>query len=481
MSLNSRLPRCTPEEAGMEPTAILDFIRTAEQTICYLHSFMLLSYGQVVAEGWWYPWRAETPHELYSLSKSFTSTAIGMAVAEGRLSVDDQVISFFPGDTPKKVSHNLAAMKVHHLLSMSTGHDQDSSDNVFPSRTPFKTFLSLDVEHTPGTHFVYNTAATFMLSAILQKTTGQDLLEYLKPKLFEPLDIRGATWEHHPNGVVIGGYGLRITTEDIAKFGQLYLQKGIWQGRCIVPQTWLEAATKKQVSNGDDPNSDWRQGYGYQFWRCRHNCYRGDGAFGQFCLVMPKQDAVLAITAGVPDMQVVLDLVWEKLLPVLGEKSPFITQDGGRPLADRLKSLEIEPPPGAASSKATSRVNQKSYTFDSNYEALSGLCFDFGEDSGSITYQLAGEGIRRGTHSLQFGYGSWLEGKNLLGSESWQNVATSGCWTSEDTIMLTICQYETPYILTISCRFAGERMFYDCKSNVAFGPTERPQLVGTSE
>src|SRR5512135_440282 len=177
MTTISSLPRNTPESQGVLSDAIADFMSSAYKSLQYLHSYMLVRHGQVIAEGWWYPWKPELPHMLYSLSKSFTSTAVGMAVAEGRLSVDDPVISFFPSEAPKKVSPNLRAMKVHHLLSMSTGHDLDTSGCVFPSRTPFKTFLSLEVEHTPGTHFVYNTAATFMLSAIIQKLTGQTLLE----------------------------------------------------------------------------------------------------------------------------------------------------------------------------------------------------------------------------------------------------------------------------------------------------------------
>jgi CubicO group peptidase (beta-lactamase class C family) len=394
MSMNYRLPRCNPEEAGIDPAAILAFVSTAEQTIFHLHSFMLLRHGQVVAEGWWYPWKAETPHMLYSLSKSFTSSAVGMAVAEGRLSVEDQVIAYFPEATPKKVSQNLSAMKIHHLLSMSTGHHQDTSDEVFPSSTPFKKFLSLEVEHVPGTYFVYNTAATFVLSAIIQKVTGRTLLDYIKPRLFDPLGIQGTSWESHPNGVNFGGYGLNITTEDIATFGQLYLQKGDWKGERILTEAWVEAATRKQVSNGDNPNDDWCQGYGYQFWRCRHNLYRGDGAFGQFCIVMPEQDAVLAITAGVPDMQAVLNVVWDKLLPALDRKQLPASEMGSSALVDKLRSLAIDPPTGAATSKIASRVNQQTYSFEPNYVGLGSLRFNFSEQSGSLTYELVDQTVR---------------------------------------------------------------------------------------
>ncbi len=160
-----------------------------------------------------------------------------------------------------------------------------------------------------------------MLSAIVQKVTGETVLEYLKPRLFEPLGIADPKWETSPQGISIGGYGLYLRTEDIAKFGQLYLQKGKWNGKQLLPESWVEQATSKQVSNGSDPTKDWDQGYGFQFWRCRHGAYRGDGKDGQFCIVLPEQDAVIAITANTGDMQAELNIVWDKLLPAFGDQS----------------------------------------------------------------------------------------------------------------------------------------------------------------
>src|SRR6202008_1988661 len=161
------------------------------------------------------------------------STAVGLAIAEGKLSLDSVVFKFFPEDAPAEPSNNLKAMRVSDLLRMSTGHQ------IEPKRTPeepwTKTFLSLPVPFKPGTHFLYNTSATYMLSAIVQKVTGVTVLDYLKPRLFEPLGIEHPTWESSPQGVSAGGYGLSIRTEDIAKFGQLYLQKGEWHGKQLVP------------------------------------------------------------------------------------------------------------------------------------------------------------------------------------------------------------------------------------------------------
>ena len=309
------LPRSTPEAQGVSSAGVRAFVEAADQQVNVMHSFMLVRHGQVVAEAWWQPESAEKPHVLYSLSKSFTSTAVGLAAAEGKLSVDDPVLKFFPEDAPAEPSKNLQAMRVRDLLTMSAGHQTEPK---FSAETPWvKSFLAHPVEHKPGTHFLYNSPGSYTLSAIVQKVTGQTTLEFLRPRLFEPLGIENPEWSTSPQGVNCGGWGLFLRTEDIAKFGQLYLQKGQWNGKQLVTAAWVEMATAKQVSNGSDPARDWDQGYGFQFWRCRHGAFRGDGAFGQFCIVLPEQDAVVAITADTKDMQAELNIVWDKLLPAL--------------------------------------------------------------------------------------------------------------------------------------------------------------------
>jgi CubicO group peptidase (beta-lactamase class C family) len=304
-----------------------------------MHSFMLVRHGHVVAEGWWQPESADKPRVLHSLSKSFTSTAVGFAVAEGKLSLDDPVLKFFPEDAPPEPSNNLKAMRVRDLLMMSTGHQDEPK---FTPDTPWvKSFLAHPVPHKPGTHFQYNTPATHLCAAIVQKVTGQTVLEYLKPRLFDPLGIDNPEWGVSPQGVTVGGWGLHIRTEDIAKFGQLYLQKGKWNGKQLIPESWIEQATARQTSTGSDPSRDWDQGYGFQFWRCRHGAYRGDGAFGQFCIVLPEQDAVIAITADTRDMQAVLNVVWDKLLPAFHPTTLRLKPEEERQLKEKLGHLTV--------------------------------------------------------------------------------------------------------------------------------------------
>lgn len=307
-----RLPRATPESQGVSSEAIAKFVRAADEKVNSMHSVMILRHGKVIAEAWWAPEDATKPHVLWSLSKSFTSTAVGLAVEEGKLSIEDRVVGFFPDDLPAEPTENLRKMQVKDLLTMSTGHADEP--NVRQSQDWIKSFLAHPLPHPPGTFFRYNTPATFMQSAIVQKVTGKTVVDYLQSRLFDPLGIQPPRWDTNPQGISLGGYGLFLKTEDIAKFGQLYLQNGKWEGKQLIPATWVQQATSKQVSNGDNPSSDWNQGYGFQFWRCRHNAFRGDGKDGQFCVVLPDQDAVVVMTANTTNMQAQLSLVWDHLL-----------------------------------------------------------------------------------------------------------------------------------------------------------------------
>ncbi len=340
------LPRSAPEAQGVSSAQIRAYIEAADQKVNTMHSFMLVRHGYVVAEGWWKPEAADKPHVMHSLSKSFNSTAVGLAVAEGKLSIDDPVLKFFPEYAPDAPSDKLKAMRVRDLLTMNSGHEVEVK---FTTNAPWaQSFLAHPVPHKPGAHFQYNTPGSYMLSAIVQKVTGQTELEYLRPRLFEPLGIENPEWGSSPQGVTFGGWGLKIRTEDVAKFGQLYLQKGKWNGKQLVPVAWVEQATSKQVSNGSDPTKDWDQGYGFQFWLCRHGAFRGDGANGQFCVVLPEEDAVIAITAETRDMQGELNVVWDYLLPAFHPKRLPADKPAQAKLKETLANLAVHPPASAA-------------------------------------------------------------------------------------------------------------------------------------
>jgi CubicO group peptidase (beta-lactamase class C family) len=463
-------PRSSPESQGVSSAAVLAFVEAADKNIESMNSFMLVRHGHVVAEGWWAPYGAESPHSLYSLSKSFTSTAVGLAIAEGKLKVSDEVLKFFPDDAPKEPTKNLKAMRVSDLLRMSTGHESE------PKRTPeapwTKTFLAQPVPFKPGTHFLYNTSATYMLSAIVQKATEMTVLDYLKPRLFEPLGIEHPTWEMSPQGISTGGFGLSIRTEDIAKFGQLYLQRGVWNGKQIVPAAWVRAATSRQTSNGSNPNSDWDQGYGYQFWRSRHDAFRGDGAFGQYCIVMPREGAVIAITSGVKDMQAVLNLVWDKLLPAMST-NPVATDDESRKrLESALAGLTLRPQEG---SSTPGKAVNKTFTFPANERKLESITLQSDDKGDNVTLAMKLAGREQ---KIECGHGAWKKGQVAYGPLSEQSAAVSGAWTADDTFKAKICFYETPFIVSVSLKLSGDELLFDSQLNVSFGSNKQPQLVG---
>jgi CubicO group peptidase (beta-lactamase class C family) len=493
-----RLPRGNGEAQGVSSKALLDFLRAADEAIDSVHGFMLLRHGVVVAEGAWKPYSLESPHMLFSLSKSFTSSAIGLAVSEGRLSVEDTILSLFPKKAPKSVSPNLAAMKVRHLLSMNTGHDQDTTERIMRSRDPVRAFLALPVEHEPGTHFVYNSGASFVLSALVQALTGKRLSDYLGPRLFDKLGIEGALWDRHPCGVDFGGWGLNITIEDIARFGQLYLQKGLWKGERVLPEAWIDEATAKHSDNVDpknpDPASDWQQGYGYQFWRCKHGFYRGDGAFGQFCIVMPEKDAVLAVTSGAPTMQAILDLVWDKLVPGLSEGALDPDPAGVESLAAFVADLELKASQ-AREDKAglgDAGMGARSYRLESNWAGLDFARFDFGADALEFTYRITrakatGDGlhgsleVRRasGKRVLRVGYGQWLGGVSYLDGSGPRKAYASGAWTAPQVFSMKLALVEAPFVWTIAFRFQGDKLRVEVRPNVNMGPTEFTPIEGS--
>lgn len=465
--VHRKLPRSTPEAQGVRSEGIRDFLQALEGSKHEFHSFMMARHGHVIAEGWWAPYRPELNHMLYSLSKSFTSTAVGLARTEGKLNVDDAVISFFPDKLPESLSENLRALKIKHLLTMSVGQAQDSTPSITKQEDWVKTFLALPIEHEPGTVFLYNSGATYMLSAIVQKVTGLKVIDFLTPRLFEPLEIRGMTWETCPRGINTGGWGLSVPTEGLAKFGQLYLQRGTWNGRTLLPAEWVEEATTFKIQQpGQDleklkRESDWHQGYCYQFWRCRHNGFRGDGAFGQFDIVLPEEQTVIAITSESPNMQGELDLVWQYLLPAIESSALAPNKSAAESLKHQLRSLALPAPKASPSSPTAARISGKPFAISSNAQGVQSVAFRFGKREGVFSLTDA-----RGSYPISFGLEHWREGEtNMPGTPPKLTVgpihsrlAASGTWKDDQTLEMTWRFIETPHHDTVTCRFQGEEV-----------------------
>ena len=325
--LKKSLPRAKSAKAEK---AIDDYLAAAKAKGLDIHSVMILQDGNVIGEKWAGRGKPDVPHIMNSASKTLTSTAVGFAIAEGKLSLDDKVVSFFPEKLPAKVSDNLKKMTVRDLLTMTCGQEKANTTAQRQTKQDWiEAFLAEPVRHEPGTYYVYNGLGTFMLSAIVQKAVGENIFDYLTPRFFRPLGIYGISWDENPQGINCGGWGAYLKTEDMAKIGQFYLQRGMWNGRSLLPVEWIDEASSAQVPSRpggmsddaykkkDPENNDWMQGYGYQIWRGRHNSYRADGANGQYILVLPDQNAVVAITADLKNMAEELNLVWDVILPVL--------------------------------------------------------------------------------------------------------------------------------------------------------------------
>lgn len=467
------LPRGVPEAHGVSSRTLLTFVAAVDKEIDSLHSLVLVRHGAVVAEGYWKPYDAATPHMLWSLTKSFTSMAVGLAIAEGRFGLNDPILKHFRDLAPARPSANLKAMRVRHLLTMNTGHATEPPTDDWGS-TWKRSFFAHPVPFKPGTHFVYNTPASGILAALVEKTTGMVQAEYLRPRLFEPLGIPQPHWFRDGDGTTFGGFGLHLRTAEIAKFGELLLQKGTWNGKQLIPKAWIEAATAKQTSNGDDPKNDWAQGYGYQFWRCRHGYYRADGAFGQFCIVFPDLDAVLAITSGTPDMGKVMDIVWDKLVPALAPSALPHDTPGYTALAKMLRGLSLRPL--VCTAKPVKRLRGRSYRFPPSSRKIDRLSIEPGKRGATVlVLQHDGRAWR-----MTCGHGTWITNAARLWDDRESLLAASGGWSGADTFTARLVSLDGPPVHTLRLTFSGNGCVLSDEVNVSFGPTRLPDLRGVA-
>lgn len=461
-----KLPRSTPEAQGISSAGISEFLDAIKQSKQEFHSLMILRHGNVVAEGWWGPYSSEHRQQLYSLSKSFTGTAIGLAQSEGLLSVDDPIIKFFPDYLPAEVSDNLAALKVRHLLSMSVGHGKDSILilEASPAGVPWeKTFLSLPVVFKPGSQFMYNSGASFMLSAIIKKVTGKTAHEYLRPRLYDPLNITNTTWGENWEGIDMGASHLRMPTEDIAKFGQLYLQKGVWNGKQVISSDWVKAASSKQIENGKN-DSSWGYGYGYQFWLNPPGGFRADGAFGQFSMVLPELDAVVAITSESIDTKTTMQIVWDVLLPEMKAQALPENREAHKTLINELKDLKYVPPQLATTSPVAEKISGKEFMLYKNPFNAKSVVFSFTGDK--CVFVLKEDG--KPDITITNGINHWIRKGNLKPSahslfslrriDFDSIVAASATWQSENTLLLTWRYIETVHGDCLTCVFDEDKV-----------------------
>lgn len=498
-----KLEAVTPKEAGIDPGDVMDFLDRIEERHIHLHSFMMLKGDKVFAKGSYAPCRADDLHMLFSMSKSFTSTAIGFAVQEGRLALTDRVVDFFGEELAgkeKNVSPNMKKVTVRHLLTMNTGQT-DPEDGLFEDfqKDWCVSFLTSPVEKEPGSWFLYNTRATYMLSAILQKVTGEKLLDYLKSRLFEPLGFsEGIWWERSPQGICTGGFGLNISVEDLAKFGIFVKNKGRYDGKQLLAQEWFEEATRRWSDTSNAWEGESAYGYGYQFWMCHiPGVYRGDGAFGQYCVIMPKEDMLFITTAGELDMQKILDAFWETVyakqrdgsagieVPTENEKG-LQKQEAQKRLEERLQTLTLpayyeEKGVREARMELPERVCGREYVLEENALHISSLKL----------LRMAGENDRcllelqngRNRDVLTVSATDWTPGslhldetcteleKAVFRAGLYEKCHVKGC-TKENVLYLDMFFQETSYQDTWEIAFGENDIMLTVKRNTGFVPVD---------
>jgi CubicO group peptidase (beta-lactamase class C family) len=335
------VPRSSPSAQGVDPAgvvALLDALEGDERL--EPHGLIVQRHGVRLVEAGWAPHTVDRSRLVYSLSKTFTGTALGLQLGEGRLSLDDLVSDHLP-ELFEDVDERTRRLRIRHIASMSSGHERETVLEAFAldRDDPVRAFLRIPPDHEPGTVFAYNQPPVLALAMVLQRLAGQRLSDYLRPRVLDPLGIRHLAWAELRSGIQLGYSGVFTSLDAVARLGQLHLDGGTWGGRPILPAGWVAQASAPQVTNPREPTPDWQQGYGFQLWMSRHG-YRGDGAFGQFMLVLPEQDAVVAIFSGNEDMQTLLDHVWAHLLPAFGPRSS-LAGDGDEELAARIEALAV--------------------------------------------------------------------------------------------------------------------------------------------
>jgi CubicO group peptidase (beta-lactamase class C family) len=437
----------TPSEAGVDATGLIRFLDALDaDPHIRPHALVVLRDGHRIAEGSWAPFASERVQLLYSLSKSFTTTAAGFAWQEGLLDLDATVLSYFPELDADVTDPRSRAMKVRHLASMTSGHASDTVDRArdLDPVDLVRGFLMISPDAEPGSLFAYNQPCTYTLAAIVQRAAGTTLVEYLRPRLLDPLGIGDVAWFEEPAGRNLGFSGLHATVDAVARLGELYRAGGMWGDERLLSEDWVTLATSRQIATPPVGSPDWEQGYGFQFWMARHG-YRGDGAFGQFCVVVPEAGLVVALTSESEPMQPVLDALWAHVLPAIDAPADPVADEA---LAARLATLAVPAPsrdaapanPEAWASRVFTEIETPAGGFAAFVESVQVRATEAGDQ------WYLGIDDHLGHLDLLFGTGAWS-----IADSAGVPVAASGGWTAAGDLVVEVMFLESPHTLEITC------------------------------
>jgi CubicO group peptidase (beta-lactamase class C family) len=430
-------PTSSPSREGIDPAAILELLDAVDANPrIEPHGLIIQRHGRRVLEAYWQPHRPGQARLVYSLSKSFTGAALALAVGDGLLSLDDLVADHLP-EAVAEADERTRRMRIRHIASMSSGHQDETLLHAFLSDPTdiVRAFLHLPPEHEPGTWFAYNQPPVLALATVLQRLTGQRLVDQLRARVLDPLGIDDLRWYQYQPGIDLGFSGVYTHLDAIARFGQLHLDDGCVDGRRVLPEGWIDQASRPQVENPQRPEPDWSQGYGFQLWMCRHG-YRGDGAYGQYMVVLPEQDTVVTFFSNTEPMQPFLDLLWDGLVPAI-DRGCDPDPEGDRAVAERTAGLHLPTAaertgsPGTGAPPAAGRFTRAEH----------------GHHHHTITEVLVGDGhltIHEGDEALRVPLGDgWVDVPG-------HPIAASATVDDEGGVTVDLAMLATPHRLELT-------------------------------
>lgn len=476
------LEKTSLEKANIKKEGIDQFRKAVEERGIELHDLLLIRGDKICYEANWLPYQADDLHMLYSLSKAFTAIGIGFAVQEGLFSTEDYIYSFFDSELPEDLSDKIRRMKIEHLLTMSTGQEAEPPilNYEFEGNWVQK-FLEIEPTHEPGIHFFYDTTATYVLSAILTKVTGETLVDYLKPRFFTPLGIEHYVWDESPQGISLGGIGLNVTIETIAKLGLFLKQEGAWQGKQLLDASWIHRMTSHLINSagGDvyDDGDNWGVGYGYQIWQCiPKGVYRGDGAYGQLVIVAPKENLVIATLSGTEDMGGLMDEMWKYLLPAcLPVEDEAITPD--------ISTREVFQVSYPAGEKSSPSFHTGVYALKENAEGIDQLQM---EEEPENILKITCFFSNGDTCVLRYGYEHWSINRRegvtcasyyTCGDIRITNTAGAYAW-KDGKLHLKLCYLNGPLGVSTEISFAGNQIAVQAQKHRSMSPKMSYEFFG---
>ena len=429
-----QIPRATPEATGVPSKAIFNFIKRLEDYQIPMHSLLLARQGKLIYEGYYAPYQGDTLHRMFSISKSFTSIAIGLLVQEGRISLDDRIIDYFPEKLPEEVHPWIAQMTIRNMLMMQTCHTS-TTYKIDPDKDWVESFFTTKPSHEPGTVFIYDTSSSHTLCALVEKLTGMPMLDYMRKKFLNQIGFsKDAYIIKDPFGTSMGGSGLMATPRDLMGFAMVIWNGGKLNETQMLPEKYLEEAISYQTDtlmNG--PVLSERQGYGYQFWRIPHGGYACYGMGGQLIIFLPKYDLICVTTADTQGIQggnqLIYESLFEEILPKLSQPLPEDSQ-GQSELEDYTRKLKIKPLQGELFSSLMASLHQKEYQLIENSSGFLSLSLEFSSDNKEGKLYVKD---KRGLHTIAFGFGKILVSDFPIYK---QRCATSGIWTKENALYI---------------------------------------------